>query len=208
MSGAIAATAATAAATGLSASTLATGAALTSAGIGAIGSIQQSQAQAASAGYNSKISAQNAGIATQNAAFAGAQGEEDVGIQGAKNAATEGTILANQGASGVDVNSGSAVAVRQSAAKVGMLNELNIRSQAAQKAYGFQTQAVSDTAQANLDAAQSSADKTAGYIGAGTSVLGGLSQASMFSAYLADSGPAAGLTGTGSGLGAAMDEID
>lgn len=195
MSGAIAATAALGASAGITASGLATTAALGSAALGAAGTIASSQAQAASAGYNSKIASQNSGLATQNAALVGAQGEADVGVQGAKNAAQEGSILANQGASGVDVNSGSAVAVRQSAAKVGMLNELNIRSQAAQKAYGFQVNAASDTAQANLDSAQSSQDKTAGYIGAGTSILGGVAQASMFSNLLAAGDPTGGITG-------------
>lgn len=168
---------------------------LIAAGVSGAGQIASSQAAAASAGYNSKIASMNAGYATQNAQLVGAQGEADAGIQGAKNAAQEGTILANQGASGVNVNTGSAVAVRESAAKVGMLNELNIRSQAAQRAYGFETQAASDIAQSNLYAAQSSADKTAGYIGAGASVLGGITQASMFSKYLAAGDPTSGITG-------------
>lgn len=170
---------------------------IASAASSAVGSIQQGNAASGAASYNSKVAAQNADIAMQNSYLVGAQGDADVGIQGAKNKAQVGATIANQGASGVDVNSGSAVAVRQSEAKIGMLNELNIRSQAAQKAYGFQTQAASDTAQSQLDASQAKSAKTAGYIGAATSVLGGIAQASMYSKLLADTSPVGNLTGVG-----------
>lgn len=175
------------------------------AGVQAAGQLSASQAAARSAGYNSAIASENAGIASTNAALVGAQGESDVAVQGAKNKAQIGSTLANQGASGVDVNSGSAVDVRQSEAKIGMLNELNIRSQAAQRAYGFQTASASDKAQAAADSAQSSNDKTAGLIGAGTSILGGASQASMFSNLLSSGDPTGGITGGSYGGTAPME---
>lgn len=175
------------------------------AGISGAGQIASSQAAARSSGFNSAIASENAGIASTNAALVGAQGESDVAVQGAKNKAQIGSTLANQGASGVDVNSGSAVDVRQSEAKIGMLNELNIRSQAAQRAYGFQTASASDKAQAAADSAQSSNDKTAGLIGAGTSILGGASQASMFSNLLSSGDPTGGITGGSYGGTAPME---
>lgn len=151
-----------------------------SAGIQAIGAIQQSQAAAASAGYNSKVAAQNAQIATQNADYTGAQGEQNVGAEGAKTRAAESSITANQGASGVEINNGSSVDVRESAAKVGMLNALNVRSQAARAAYGQQVQATSDIAQSQLLRSQQSADKTAGFLNAGATILGGAGKAARF----------------------------
>ena len=183
--------------------TLAIAATVGSSAIQGIGAIQSSQAAAASAGYNAKVAGQNAQLATQNASFAGAQGEQEVGIQGAKNKAQIGAITANQGASGVDVNTGSSVNVRQSAAEVGMLNALNIRSNAAKSAYGYQVQSASDTAQAALYRSQQSADKTAGYLNAGADILGGAGKAAMFAAtpgfqsYLNSTGTVGDLSGMG-----------
>lgn len=159
------------------------------------GAIEQSQASAASAGYNAKIAAQNAQLATQNAQFAGGQGEQNVGAEALKTKSQVSAITANQGASGVDVNTGSNVNVKQSAAEIGMLNALNIRSQAAQSAYGFQTQAVSDTAQSQLYRSQQSADKTAGYVNAFGDVLGGVGKAAAYTSWLNQSSPTGNLTG-------------
>ncbi len=184
-----------------------------SAGIGAMGAIQQGNAQAASAGYNAKIAAQNAQIATKNAEYIGAQGNENVAAESQKTRAAEGAITANQGASGVNVNTGSAVDVRESAAKVGMLNALNVRSQAARQAYGQQIQSTSDMAQSQLLRSQQKADKTAGFLNAGATILGGAGKAAMFAGgggtgdtgggtdaynnFLSQSSPVGNITATG-----------
>lgn len=177
------------------------------AGLQAAGQVQQGQAAAASAGYNAKVAARNAEIATQNANFAGAQGEQNVGIQGMKNAARIGDLRANQGASGVDVNTGSSVPVRESLAKVGMLDALTLRSNAVKEAYRSQVEAASYKAQSELDRAQQSADKRAGFINAGATILGGAGKAAMFasggtpdnfSKYLTESDNTAGITNIGS----------
>lgn len=148
--------------------------------VSAIGQIQQSKAASAAAGYNSQVAANNAKVATQNAQYAGAEGNQNVAAAGQKARATEGAILANQGASGVDVNSGSSVDTRESEAKVGMLNELNIRSQAARTAYGYQTQSAADTGQAGLYQSEQSSDQTAGYLNAASTVLGGAGKAAGY----------------------------
>lgn len=195
-------------------SMIAIGSTVASAGVGAMGAIQQGQSQAAAAGYNAKVAAQNAGIATKNASYIGAQGEQNVAAEGAKTKATEGAITVNQGASGVNINSGSAVDVRESAAKVGMLNALNVRSQAARAAYGQQVQATSDIAQSQLLRSQQKSDIKAGYLNAGATILGGAGKAAMFaggggspetgggntdaySNYLSESSPVGNITATG-----------
>ena len=159
---------------------VATAATIGSSVVSGLGAIQQSQASAASAGYNAKIAAQNAQIQTQNAQFAGAQGEQEVAAQEMKNKARMGATLAAQGASGVDVNTGSDVNVRESEAKLGQLDALTIRSNAAKQAYGYQLNAMSATEQSNLYRSQQSADKAAGYITAGADVLGGVGKAYSF----------------------------
>lgn len=152
-------------------------------GASALGQIASSQAQSASAKYNSQIAANNAQIATQNATFAGQEGEGQAAQSQARTRATEGAILATQGAAGIDVNKGSAVDVRASEAQKGMLDAMTIRSNAARKAYGFQTEAASDRAQSELDREQAHNDKTAGYIGAATSVLGGVAGGAQKGAF-------------------------
>lgn len=173
---------------------LAIAATVGSSAIQGIGAIQQSQASAAAAGYNAKVAGMNAQIATQNANLTGAEGEQNVGAAELKTKAQVGGITANQGASGEEVNTGSAVNVRESAAQEGMLNALNVRSQAARAAYGYQTQAAGDVAQAGLYRSEQSADKTAGFINAGADILGGAGKAVMFSNYLNSSDPTSGLT--------------
>lgn len=153
--------------------------------VGAMGAIQQGNAASAAAGYNAKVAAQNAELQRQNAQYAGAQGEQNVAAAGAENKARLAAIEAQQGASGVDVGSGSFSQVRQSASKLGMLNALNLRSEAARKAYGFQTDAVNYEAQGRLSKAQGKAAKTAGYLSAGATVLGGAGKAAdAYSDYL------------------------
>lgn len=176
--------------------TLAIAATVGSTAVSALGSIQQGNAASASAGYNAQVASNNAKIATQNAQLVGAQGEQAVGAAGAETRAKVGATVAGQGASGIDVNTGSAVDVRESEAKLGMLSALNIRSQAAQKAYGFQTEAAADVGQENLDKSQQSYDKTAGYVGAATDILGGAGKAAAFSNFLSAGDPTSGITNT------------
>lgn len=163
-------------------------ASLGSSAISAIGSIAQSRAASASAGYNAKVAQQNAQLATQNAQFTGAEGEQNVAAAGAKTRAALAATVANQGASGVDINSGSSVNVRESEAKLGTLNALNIRSQAARQAYGFQTQSASDTGQAALLRKQQVSDQVGGYLNAGSTVLGGVGKASQYTNWLNNGG--------------------
>lgn len=162
--------------------------------LGGLSALQSSRAASASAGYNAKVAANNAAISTQNANFAGAEGQQNVAAEGAKTRAAIAATLANQGASGVDVNTGSSVDVRESEAKLGMLNSLNIRSDAARRAYGFQTEAASDMAQSRLLRSQQSSDKISGYINAASTVLGGAAKASKYSDWLGGGGTTSPLT--------------
>lgn len=176
------------ASSGLSLANLAAGASLASSALGGFGALQQGRAAAAAAGYNAKLAAQNAELQTQSAGFAGAQGEQEVGIQGAKNKASLAAALANQGASGVDVNTGSSVDVRESEAKLGMLNALTIRSNAVKQAYGFQVGAESQRAQSELFRKQQEGDTTGGYLNAGSTVLGGIGSAAKYTDWLNSGG--------------------
>lgn len=153
------------------------GASLASGAVGAYGSIMQGQAAADAANYNAEVAKQNANIATQKAGIAGQTGEAQAAMQEQKTRATVGAIKAGQAASGLEVDTGSAVDVRSSAAELGQLDALTVRTNAAKEAYGYTTQATSDMAQSQLDKYEAATAGTAGAIGAGSSLLGGVGSA-------------------------------
>lgn len=173
---------------GASLPSLATVATIGSSAVSALGSIAQSRASAASAGYNAKVQARNAEIATRNSQFAGAEGEANTAAASAKTRAALASTVADQGASGVDINSPSSVNTRESVAKIGTLNALNVRAEAARRAYGFQTESASDTAQSQLLRKQQKSDTTGGYLEAGANVLGGFGAASKYETWLNNGG--------------------
>lgn len=141
--------------------------------VSAFGQMQQGKAAQQSANYSAQIQANNAEIAKQNASLRMQQGNAAVEVEQLKNRAKIGAITANQAASGVDVTSDSATDVRSSAAETGMLNAINIRSNAAREAYGYQVDATNATAQSQLDRAEGKNAKKAGYLEAGTTLLSG-----------------------------------
>lgn len=155
------------------------------AGATAYSSSEQGNAASAAAKYNSQVASNNAQIANQNATWAAQAGEAQVGEQTQKTRATVGAITAAQAANGVDVNSGSDVDVRSSASELGELSAINIRSNAARTAYGFQTQSASQTAQSKLDTFEGEQSQLAGEVGAGSSILGGVgNSASIYTKYV------------------------
>lgn len=157
--------------------TLALIATIGSAAVGGIGAIEQGRAASQAAAYSAQVQANNAKIAQQNAEFKGAEGETNAAASQMKTRQQVAAIAASQAANGIDINNGSAVGVRQSAAELGELDAINIRSNAAREAYGFQTQAASDTAQSVLDKSASKNDMTAGIIGGASTFLSGAGNA-------------------------------
>lgn len=155
----------------------------------ALGAISSGISQSKSADYNAQIALNNAKIARNNASLAGQKGEIEAAQAGAQEKAKLAAIQADQGASGVDVNSGSAVNVRSSTAQVGEQDILNIRANAARNAYGYETEAQSDTAQAGLYKSQASSDMLGGFLGGASSFLSGVGSAgSEYANYLRSGG--------------------
>lgn len=144
-------------------------------GIQALGSIFTGNAEAASEKYAAGIAGNNALIAQQNANYATEAGDIQATNENLKTGQVVGAQRAGQGASGLDVNSGSNVDVQASTRSLGALDALTIRNQAARQAYGYETQSQSFKAQSALDLATAKNAKTAGYVGATTSLLSGAS---------------------------------
>lgn len=80
-------------------------------------------------------------IALQNAQYERMLGERRAGEKGLEEAQVAGRIKAAQGGSGLDVNRGSAVDVRESQVGVQRIEQQDIRSAAGRRAWNEETQA-------------------------------------------------------------------
>lgn len=131
------------------------------AGVSAIGSIHQGQSQAAAARFNAQVSEQNAQIVRQQAA------EEE------SRARREGRRLLGRqraaiGASGIQVEGSPLDVLADTAAEL-ELDALTVRHRGLLEALGL-------TQQASLDRARARSARTAGFIGAGASLLSGAAE--------------------------------
>lgn len=156
-------------------------AAVASAGVKAYGEMKTAQANSAADKYNAQIADNNATIATQQANWEAESGEQQVAAKELENRAKVGSIEANQGASGVEVGTGSNADVVTSTKEIGALDAMTIRSNAVKRAYGYQVENTSDRAQAELDRMAASDATKAGKIGAISTLLGGVAQGSQYS---------------------------
>jgi hypothetical protein len=129
----------------------------------ALGSVQQSEAAAASAKVNSMVADKNAQISeAQGAAAADAQQRDSQRRLGA--------AVAAYGASGAQLSNGSPVDVLADSARMATLDNLTLKYNYKLRSMGFQ-----DEASFGRDSAR--AYKTAGYLGAAGTLAGGGSRA-------------------------------
>lgn len=147
--------------------------------VSGLGSMESGEASAAAMQYQAEVAQINAGIAKQNASMEMAAGETAANNAEMKTRAAVGTTKAGQGASGVDVNTGSFVQSRASEAELGMLDALTTRANSARRAYGYETEATSDVAQSQLDQLEGQQAKEAGEIGGIGSLISGASGAGI-----------------------------
>lgn len=134
-------------------------------------------AQASNAAYQAQVAENNAKVADQNAALETQSGEIQATNYGLKTRAKVGATTAQQGASGVDLNTGSSVDVRAGESELGALDALTIRSNAARRAYGYTVAATGDRAQSGLLSTESSQIKEAAPWQAAASLLSTASSA-------------------------------
>jgi hypothetical protein len=157
----------------VSLATIGTGATVAGGLTSAIGSVLGGIGASKQAQYQAGVAQINRTIALQNADYARKVGESRAVELGLKSRAAQATTLARQGGSGLDVNRGSAAAVRASEGEMGRYEQSVARANAAKTAYGYQVQALEDTAQGQVYQMAGSQALTAGYIGAGSSLLSG-----------------------------------
>lgn len=145
---------------------------LLSGAVSAFGSIMSGNANANAYNYKAGIALLNAQIDKQNAAWVSNAGGIKASQEGLKDAQEKGQTIANQGASNIAVGSGSHAIVSSTQTDVAKFNQGIIRADAAHTAYGYETKAAMDTAEAALDRSAANDARNAGYIGALSSIIG------------------------------------
>lgn len=138
----------------------------------AFGASQTAKANSQMYAYQARIAKINSDIDKQNADYARNKGEIDATQYGVKAAQQMGHIRAAQGASGLDVNSGSNADVQSSQRKVTSLDLNQIRSNAAKTAYDYDVQSQMDLNQSGIYSAASSNASRAGTLNMLGSIIG------------------------------------
>lgn len=150
---------------------------LASAGIGAIGSIQQANAAAAAANYNAQVQEMNAQISEENAEDALERGADEEQALRRRHAQIIGQQEAAMAANGVDLSFGSPLDTLVDTTYLADLDALNVRSNAARENYNYRVQAANQRAGAELFRMEARSARTGGFLNAAGSVLTGASNA-------------------------------
>jgi hypothetical protein len=137
------------------------------------GAHQSAAAQSAALNYQAQVARNNATIAAQNAQTATQAGDVAAQNKLIETGQRTSSIRAAAGASGIDANTGSPLALQETNQKLGMLDALTIRNAAARQAYGYRVEGLSETAQSQLSASGASNAATAGAIAGAGSLVGG-----------------------------------
>jgi hypothetical protein len=145
---------------------------------GAFGAFLGGEAQQQYYNYQAGVAQFNAQIAQQNAQYEINLGEIQAQQAGLQQGQQMGRIIAGQGASGLDVNSGSAKQVQQSQIGLNRTAQTSIRSSAAKQAYNYEVEGAQFSAQAVADTQAGKNARTAGMLGVTTSLLGAASSVS------------------------------
>lgn len=145
--------------------------------VSAYSAIQNADAQKAAASYQAQVAENQQQIQQEQAKQASQAGEAAAEQQSLKTRAAVGQIEASQAASGLDVNSGSALQTRMSETEVGQLNAMTVGSNFARQAYGYESGAVASGSQAGLYRQEAAQAPIAGAFGAAGSLLSGASAA-------------------------------
>lgn len=143
------------------------------ASVGAYSAIQAGQAQKAAADYQAQVAANNATIAGMNANAAISEGNQKLQAAQEQAAQHQGMIRAAFGASGVDLDSGSALRDQQGVAEVDSLNQATITSNAARSAWNFRNQGEDASASEELDMEKGNDAATAGYMSGFSTLISG-----------------------------------
>jgi len=133
--------------------------------LGGIGAKETGEANARAYRYKAGVALLNKQINEQNASWATQAGGAKAEVEGLKSKQQIGETKVVQSASGFDVNSGNNEKVRETQTDVAQYDQNVIRWDAAKTAYGYETKATTDVAEANLDQMAASQSEEAGFLG-------------------------------------------
>lgn len=148
------------------------GTSLLSGAMGVAGAKSSADASADSFNFKAGIARLNADINKQNAAWAINSGGIKAANYGLKAGQDIAETKVTQAASGLDINSGSKEAVRDTQQTVAKYDQDIIRADAAHTAHGYEVKAAADTAEAAMDTAAASNAQKAGKLNMLSSVIG------------------------------------
>lgn len=145
--------------------------------LGAVGQIQQANAQAAASKYNAQVADMNAQISEKRAKStieAGAQQEQ---MKRQEVQRILGQQQAGMAANGVDLTFGSPLDTMVDTAYLGEIDALTIRTNTYRDAYNYKVDAANQRAQKTLYEHEAKSAQTGGYLGAMGTLLGGFGNA-------------------------------
>lgn len=146
--------------------------------LGAFSALGKGEADSARFNYQAGIAETNKRIALQNADYQRKTGENQAQQSGLKTRQDVAHAKVAQAASGINVNTGTAAALRTSVEDRGKYDQDIIRANASRRAFGYDVKAWESGEQANVFKTSASNSKTAGVLGAISSIIGGASSVS------------------------------
>ncbi len=145
--------------------------------LGAVGQVQQAQAQASASEYNAKVQEMNAVVSERRARDAIERGQTEEQMKRQEVQKVLGAQTAAMAANGVDLSFGSPLDTLVDTATLGELDALTIRSNAYREAHDYEVGAVNQRAGAGLSRMEGDAAKRGGYLAAAGTVLTGAGRA-------------------------------
>ena len=153
----------------------AVGAMVLSTVVSTAGAVQQGNQAKKIGTYQAAVASNNATVAQQNADYAIKAGQQQAATESMKGAASVAAIKSAQAASGIDVNTGSAVDVQESERLASALDTQTVMHNAQLRAYGYRSQATNFEAEAGLAMAEGAAAKKTSRTKALSTLLSGAS---------------------------------
>jgi len=154
------------------------GASVAGTAISAGAAIYGGMAKSSMYNYQAQVATMNKQIAQRNADYAIAVGEVNAQRKGMETRARVGQTEAVQGASGLEVGTGTNEAVVASERDLGSFDEMTIRAGAQRESFGFKTQAMNFEAEATADKTAGKYAMVEGFTNAASSIVGGASSVS------------------------------
>lgn len=152
--------------------------------VGGVGQIAAANAAASAAKFSASINEQNATYAERRAMDALERGKEEERRVRQEGGQLKGKQVAQMAAAGLDLGFGSPLDVLVDTTVGIELDSARTRRNANLEADDFDRQAWSYRAQAGMDRASAKNSRTAGFIGAAGSVLGGVTNAVQYRASI------------------------